>query len=630
MSDIQYNIDMEYKQFLDGSRRATQVLIDLDKFAKKADTSFDDLYNSGVAVGGGMTKTAQAVGAATSKFGNMNGAISNLSYQLQDMSVQAAMGTDALIILGQQGPQIASIFGAGGAVVGAIIALGALLAGQFSSSVKVAEKSLDEMIESIDDLGNAEKKLLEVNLSKELGEIAKSANEAYAKNTVLRMEIEKTEESIKKVKSGSAEGWLNGLINPASSLEEKLSSLNSQLVDSDANVESLNGQYNKYKQILDELINKTTGTAKATKEAASTFIDLSQSMAVQIQLLGKTEREAAKVTAAYELGVGATKEQITAINALIDAYYNELELLTEKEEKQRAAEKASQKNSEVIKSLSDSYEVAKLSAAGFSQEAFILAQTQKLSSEATKEQIQQVEKLAAALFLAQESQKQNKKTETDNKGQEFLNSLIEQQATELELIGIHEQAKLDKLMEYYLAGQYSYEQYQAGLTAIGLEASNARTKLDQMEASNRLGVFSTMFGNLSALMNTESRKMFEIGKTAAIAQTVVSTYSAAQKSYEAMAGIPYIGPALGAAAAAAAVVGGLARISAIESQSFSRGTVSDTGNSIPSNPSVPDIGQGQNITIDFNISGASSDLWTQAVVESLNNAVDNGYNVKVN
>lgn len=630
MSDIQYNIDIEYQKFLDGSRRATQVLIDLDKFAKRTDASFDDLYNSGVAVGGGMTKTAQAVGSATGKFGNMNGAISNLSYQLQDMSVQAAMGTDALIILGQQGPQIASIFGAGGAVVGAIIALGALLAGQFSSSVKVAEKSLDEMIESIDDLGNAEKKLLEVNLSKELGEIAKSANEAYAKNTVLRMEIEKTEESIKKVKSGSAEGWLNGLINPASSLEEKLSSLNSQLVDSDANVESLNGQYNKYKQILDELINKTTGTAKATKEAASTFIDLSQSMAVQIQLLGKTEREAAKVTAAYELGVGATKEQITAINALIDAYYNELELLTEKEEKQRAAEKASQKNSEVIKSLSDSYEVAKLSAAGFSQEAFILAQTQKLSSEATKEQIQQVEKLAAALFLAQESQKQNKKTETDNKGQEFLNSLIEQQATELELIGIHEQAKLDKLMEYYLAGQYSYEQYQAGLTAIGLEASNARTKLDQMEASNRLGVFSTMFGNLSALMNTESRKMFEIGKTAAIAQTVVSTYSAAQKSYEAMAGIPYIGPALGAAAAAAAVVGGLARISAIESQSFSRGTVSDTGNSIPSNPSVPDIGQGQNITIDFNISGASSDLWTQAVVESLNNAVDNGYNVKVN
>lgn len=630
MSDLEYNMSIEYQRFLDGSRKSTQALIDIDKFAKKSDASLNDLYNTGVALGGGMTKTAQAVGAATNKLGNMNGAISNLSYQLQDMSVQAQMGTDALIILGQQGPQIASIFGAGGAVVGALIAVGALLAGQFTSSVKVAEKSIDEMIESISELEGSERKLLQVKLSEELGNIAKEANMAYAKNLVLRQEIAEQEKILKKLNDGTATGWLTDLVTSSESVEEKIASLNTELVHSDAVLAAVNSQYDKYKETLDELMTGNVGAAKATKEATDSFFDLSQSMSMQISLLGKSEREQAKLTAAYELGTGATKEQIQAVNVLIDAYYNELELIEEKEDKQKSLEKEAKKNAEVIKALSDSYEVAKLSASGMKEEAFILAQTQKLGASATKEQREEVEKLAAALFLAQEQQKQEKpKAKMEDQSQGFLDSLMEQQATELELIAIHEQAKLDKLMEYYILGQYTYEQYQQGLTLIGEQAAAARTKLAEFESRAQLGAFSTMFGNLSALMSTESRKMFEIGKTAAIAQTIISTYSAAQKSYESMASIPYVGPALGAAAAAAAIVGGLARVSAIESQSFSRGSVSNTGNTVPSTPTSPQTSQGQNITLDLNITGTTSDSFTQAVVESLNNAVDNGYSVKV-
>lgn len=73
-------------------------------------------------------------------------------------------------------------------------------------------------------------------------------------------------------------------------------------------------------------------------------------------------------------------------------------------------------------------------------------------------------------------------------------------------------------------------------------------------------------------MNTHSRKAFEIGKAAAISQTIISTYEAAQKSYSALAGIPIVGPALGAAAAVAAIAGGMARVSAIRNQSFGSGS----------------------------------------------------------
>jgi len=80
-----------------------------------------------------------------------------------------------------------------------------------------------------------------------------------------------------------------------------------------------------------------------------------------------------------------------------------------------------------------------------------------------------------------------------------------------------------------------------------------------------------ILGNLTVLMNTHSRRAFEVGKAAAIAQTIMSTYEAAQKSYSALASIPYVGPALGAAAAIAAVASGMARVSAIRSQSFGGG-----------------------------------------------------------
>jgi len=63
-----------------------------------------------------------------------------------------------------------------------------------------------------------------------------------------------------------------------------------------------------------------------------------------------------------------------------------------------------------------------------------------------------------------------------------------------------------------------------------------------------------------------SEAAFRVSQAAAVANTVVSTYEAAQDAYKAMAGIPVVGPALGAAAAAAAIAAGMARVAAIKEQ----------------------------------------------------------------
>lgn len=82
---------------------------------------------------------------------------------------------------------------------------------------------------------------------------------------------------------------------------------------------------------------------------------------------------------------------------------------------------------------------------------------------------------------------------------------------------------------------------------------------------------SQMFGNLATLMQSHHREQFEIGKAAAIAQTTINTASAAMGAYNAMADIPYVGPVLGALAAAAAIAAGAVQISNIQSTSFGGG-----------------------------------------------------------
>ena len=65
--------------------------------------------------------------------------------------------------------------------------------------------------------------------------------------------------------------------------------------------------------------------------------------------------------------------------------------------------------------------------------------------------------------------------------------------------------------------------------------------------------------NLATVLGKESAA----GKAAAISGALISTYQSATDSYKSLAGIPVVGPALGAAAAAAAVVSGMANVKQI-------------------------------------------------------------------
>ena len=71
--------------------------------------------------------------------------------------------------------------------------------------------------------------------------------------------------------------------------------------------------------------------------------------------------------------------------------------------------------------------------------------------------------------------------------------------------------------------------------------------------------------------DAQKRKAFEADKKMKIAQTVMATATGAIEAYKSLAGIPYVGPFLGAAAAAAVIAMGAKQLSTIQSMTYNGG-----------------------------------------------------------
>jgi hypothetical protein len=109
-----------------------------DKMASTVGRSLRDVEASTTAAGKGFT-------------GLSGGAISNVSFQLQDFAVQVGAGTSASTALAQQLPQLLGGFGAVGAVLGAVAAIGIPVAAMFFNMGDGAESLEDRL----DDLAGA-------------------------------------------------------------------------------------------------------------------------------------------------------------------------------------------------------------------------------------------------------------------------------------------------------------------------------------------------------------------------------------------------------------------------------------------------------------------------------------------
>ena len=133
-------------------------------------------------------------------------------------------------------------------------------------------------------------------------------------------------------------------------------------------------------------------------------------------------------------------------------------------------------------------------------------------------------------------------------------------------------AKEQKLLtdaEYNDQLKRQQKRQQEDITALDKKQADARKKITDQEAAYKQQALGKALSNLSTLMNSESRKQFELGKAAALAQAVIDGYAAITGAYKVGASIG--GPVLGGAFAAAAGAATFAQIQSIRNTQFQGG-----------------------------------------------------------
>lgn len=122
-------------------------------------------------------------------------------------------------------------------------------------------------------------------------------------------------------------------------------------------------------------------------------------------------------------------------------------------------------------------------------------------------------------------------------------------------------------------------EFEADKKLIKETSDNAdkEVKIEKLKTDAILNIASSVLNSMSSILGTETAA----GKAAAVASATIDTYKAANAAYSSMAGIPIVGPGLGAAAAAAAIVAGIANVKSILSVDTSSGFGSGVSSATP-------------------------------------------------
>jgi len=236
----------------------------------------------------------EKAGASAEKgVSSMRGAMQNLSYQLQDVAVQAQMGTSGLTILAQQGPQIASAFGPAGAAAGALIGIGAMIMGVANSST-VASESLDDMMERADEMGKSQLAYAMIKANDALEEATKKADEARVK--------------FEQVSASQAQSGLTAGIYAEKIIELK------------ANHERLSDEQERAAEVVARLGRLQDGTTTKMENASKAIRDLTTDIQFQTSIMEEASWKQAILSKLHREGVDANSDEGKAVMAAAAAY----------------------------------------------------------------------------------------------------------------------------------------------------------------------------------------------------------------------------------------------------------------------------------------------------------------------
>ena len=515
----------------EGAEQSAKQLDDFATSAGKADTS--------------ATKMASSVDKATPKLKGFGTGAQQIGYQVQDMIVQIQGGTSAFVAIGQQGSQLAGAFGPGGAVIGAIIALSAAVAGTLVKSLggaKVSAEELQASTKTLDDVlqknkdGTYELSDSFVTLANNIDTASQAQAKFYEAQSATVTQTEGAKEAITDLVD-SLDTWTNGsAIGAQRSLElgQQTSSLTGYIED----LSSKFGITNQEAETLVPLL------AAVQKNASPENIKaLSDETARLNDKYNGTNGELVKFNGELFKNIGqmqSAQSQADALSGSQDKLGRSVNSTTQRLKEQ---------NDQIIKNvqignLSDKERYAaqaEADKAAFAKREGVtkeqIAAYNAARDEEARQDIQRVNDTEAKRAAAEQkaaddrAAQQTKRAETEAQRQKtaaanFLDTLQRQNQDELAAIDAKEKQKLEKLQQFNQQGQIVGKQFEDAKTQIALDADTERNELLQKQTEERMKKQNSADSYLEQLRAQNEGELAEIDRQNGVKQQKLDDFYA--------------------------------------------------------------------------------------------------------
>ena len=291
------------------------------KLAEQAQTAFN--------------RTTTASNGASKAFKLQKGASQQLGFQLQDMAVQAQMGISAFTILGQQGSQLAGVFGPGGALVGAAIAVASAIGGVMYAALSKTEKKIEDVTYKTE---NYKEKLDNLTFSQAQASIVKFRDE----NKQLSDQLQVAGNVLDRVRNQSRrlslqldeEGKFTG--KSAKENEKKYKQLQKDYVTAGANYDTIKQKIKENEAAVKTLTEAQDrhrqglqNTNNESNRNTAEITNMITALNLQAETIGMTEKETALYVATLMKATEAEKAAISKHYETINVYKDEQEAIRE-------------------------------------------------------------------------------------------------------------------------------------------------------------------------------------------------------------------------------------------------------------------------------------------------------------
>ncbi|QHJ79786.1 MAG: hypothetical protein [Caudoviricetes sp.] len=499
---------------------------------------------------------ASVAGATTGKLGALGAAAGQVGFQVQDMVVQLAGGASAFVAIGQQGSQLASAFGPGGAVLGAVIALAAAAGGVLYKAFGDAAVSAQDLDKSASELAKSfqQSKDGTLEFSDALVALSQSGDLAYDSTVkLLGLQADKQIDDVTKAIKDQGEALLgtavagqtntatlDALIAKNADVAKTLDSVN---VVADAGtgiyanlkaaVGDLAAEYGVgTREITDMLVaqrqfnalpsaenaqryaDATSRAAAAAKENKGELLDQAVALQKNANALATAEKQQNLVTTSQQRLGAATNSTTQRINEQNSAIVKNAQIAILSDRDRAKAMAASDKEAFAAREGVTEEQIKAYNAARDEEARQDIARINATEQRKNDVVARQSDNRAAQQTKRAETEAQRQQKQA----QDFLATIERQNQDELAAIDAKEKQKLEKLQQFNQQGQIVGKQFEDAKTQIALDADAERNDLLQKQTEERMKKQNSADSYLEQLRAQNEGELAEIDRQNGVKQ----------------------------------------------------------------------------------------------------------------